>query len=120
MRNPSGSIIDLSGCRLALGITFDFLSTGNWTPASGARPVLASNAAAFAVRYPTSPVVGSFANRTNLSNGGERPTLLHAANVPISDLVHNGDPPWPDAADGSGFLIVLKNADPHPGPRARE
>ncbi|MBN1674527.1 MAG: chitobiase/beta-hexosaminidase C-terminal domain-containing protein [Kiritimatiellae bacterium] len=67
--------------------------------------VLARNAAAFATRYPGTPVFGEYDGA--LDNGGERIALLDAEGRTVTAVRYDDDSPWPAEADGAGFSLVL-------------
>ena len=67
------------------------------------------NQAAFEARYGTGLLIaGSYqtSSSNNLSNGGERITLVDAADHIIQSFVYDDDPntvpPWPTLPDGRG------------------
>lgn len=82
--------IDLTGVAFTDGITYLF-PTGTLLP-PGARIVVNE---------------ADFTGGTRLSNGGERIILSDAHGGVIRDFSYNDDPPWPLAADGRGFSLVL-------------
>ena len=84
---------DLSGAQFANGIDYEF--PPNTVLASGARVVVTE---------------AQFLNGSNLSNGGERLTLVGADGVTgIRDFTYGDSEPWPGAPDGLGPSLVLKN-----------
>jgi hypothetical protein len=106
--------IDLSGVKLTevdvsgdlQGITFDFATADIQFLAPGARLVLVENREAFSLRYgPGRPIAGQFSGA--LSNDGERLTLLDQMDTPIREFSYNDQLPWPTAADGDGYSLVL-------------
>ena len=52
-------------------------------------------------------VYGPFANHTQLSNGGERLSLVNASGDLLLGLEYRDEAPWPDSADGEGYSLVL-------------
>ncbi|MEZ5302330.1 MAG: lamin tail domain-containing protein [Verrucomicrobiales bacterium] len=109
LMNISGDAIDLGGVRFADGIGFAFAEGAQL--AAGGRVVLASNAAAFAMRYGFAPG-GAFTGQ--LDNDGEQIVLLDAAGGAIRDFVYNDVAPWPEAADGGGFALELAAPQANP------
>ncbi len=110
--NRSEWTLDLSGVQFTAGVSFVF-SPGASLPPDG-RLLLASDPAAFAVRYGSGlPVAGSFAP-SNLDNSGERIRLADAANVTLFEVRYNDREPWPGENDGEGRSLVLLEdaADP--------
>jgi hypothetical protein len=113
--NISGTAIDLSGVTFDAGATFAF--PGGMQLAAGARVVVVSDVAAFRARYGAaldSIVVGQFQGGSNLSNSGERIRILGIEGTPIKEFTYNDKLPWPEAADGDGFSLVL--ASPNSAP----
>lgn len=109
--------VNLSGCAFDTGITYTF-SAGT-VLAPGYRLVLPRRAAAFAVRHPGVPVAGEYFDPADptgnqLSNGGERVTLLGASGEVIKSFVYDDVWPWPVEADGAGRSLVLINPRSNP------
>lgn len=102
--------IDLTGVRLEDAIAFDFTSAPaavRYLPPGG-RVVVVENAAAFAGRLApgaTPLIAGAYSG--NLSNGGEVVTVRAAAGALIKQFTYNDKFPWPEAADGAGYSLVL-------------
>lgn len=82
--------IDLTGVAFAAGITYLF-PTGTLLPPGGR--IVVSEA--------------QFTAATRLSNGGEQIILHDALGGVIRDFSYSDDPPWPLAADGLGYSLVL-------------
>jgi hypothetical protein len=104
--NIGPAAVDLTGAAFTRGIAFAF-AAGEILPA-GARIVLVANPAAFTARYgPPAPgvVAGAYAGR--LDNAGERLTLVGAGGLLLRDFAYDDKLPWPPAADGSGYSLVL-------------
>ncbi len=82
--------------------------------APGERVILVDTLAAFNFRHGSSGaiVAGEFAG--SLSNDGEQITLLDAGGGIIKDFVYNDVEPWPVAADGDGFSLVLVDPTSNP------
>ena len=110
--NTSAGHVDLSGVTITRGVTFTFAS--NLPPSvlvlpSGGRVLTVGNTNAFVFRYGPSAatrVAGQQAG--NLSNGGERLTVLAADGKPIADFSYGDGNSWPTLPDGFGFSLVLK------------
>ncbi|MCP5519600.1 MAG: CotH kinase family protein [Verrucomicrobiales bacterium] len=103
--------IDLGGVAFVEGIFHGFAPGTLLAP--GARLVVARNPAAFAVRYPAAPTpTGPFDGR--LGNDGERLVLRDAAGEVLRDFTYNDRQPWPEAADGEGFSLVLIRPETNP------
>jgi hypothetical protein len=117
--NTGAAAVDLSQVRFTNGVTFNF-SGGDPTalvlPAGG-RVVVCGNRAAFLARYGNRPeirIAGTFVD--NLSNGGERLTLVDKAGGIIADVRYQDSEPWPVDADGGGYSLVLVNPLSKPAP----
>lgn len=117
LMNISAQTIDLAGCRFTDGIAFDF-SAHSSVPrlGPGERLIIAADAAGFAMEHPGITPAGVFQNSTNLSNGGERITLLAADGAPIVDFAYDDAAPWPVAAAGGGATLVLIHPESDPDP----
>ena len=59
-------------------------------------------------------MAGSFSLGSSLSNSGERLALLDATGTVIRDFSYNDKQPWPSAADGLGYSLVLISPLSHP------
>ena len=110
----TASSLDLTGVRFSEGITFDFADRTIIPP--GGRLVIVRNRAAFESRYAAQMAGMAFASNKagtseytgRLGNEGELLTMLTAAGAPILHFSYDDDLPWPPAADGLGFSLVLK------------
>lgn len=100
--NIGSTPINLAGVRFTAGITYTFPDI---TLAPGEYVVIARNAAAMFERYGISiPTNQIYPN--NLSNSGERVTLVDASGATILDFTYlDGD--WIPAADGEGYTMVI-------------
>jgi hypothetical protein len=112
LKNVTPTNLDLSGLYFTNGITFSFpvgtiLSPGHFA-------VLVSNPAGFTNRYPAVHVDGVYSGK--LSDSGETLTLVHVTGVPIFSVKYDTRPPWPSAADGTGFSLVPVNPNANPNP----
>ena len=117
LMNVSSSTVELAGLTFTNGIAFNFVRSRSLQQLlPGQRLILASNYGAFQMRYPGVGVAGTFANDSNLSNGGERLRLTAADGGMIFDFTYNDRSPWPIEADGQGYSLVLINPLTHPDP----
>ena len=113
--NISDTAIDLSGVTFDAGASFTFPVGMQLT--AGARVLVVSDTAAFRARYGSaldSFVVGQFQEGTKLSNSGERVLILGIDGAPIKEFTYNDKSPWPEAADGDGFSLVLNSPNSAP------
>jgi hypothetical protein len=105
--------VDLSGASFADGITFAFPE--GTVLGAGDRVVIASDAPAFAARYPGVPLLGGY--EQSLSNGGERLRLETPGGDTLADVDYGADGLWPVAPDGFGWSLVPRDParnDGHP------
>ncbi|MFT5105419.1 MAG: hypothetical protein ACI9UA_001039 [Pseudoalteromonas tetraodonis] len=110
--NPSLSI-DLSGVRFTSGIEFDF--PDGTTIAPGAYALLVRDLGGFNLHYGSAlPVIGTFANDTKLSNGGEEIAIADGAGFDIQRFTYDDAHPWPTSADGDAPSLVLMLPDSDP------
>ena len=106
--NIGTQTIDLTGVSFTVGVSFAFAD--NTLLAPGGRIVVVKNRAAFSGRY--SAVMGSIAlagefASGSLSNAGERVMLSSLRTGVIRDFTYDSQDPWPTAADGAGFSLIL-------------
>ena len=113
--NISDDAIDLSGVSFDAGASFIF--PVGMKLAAGARILVVSDTAAFRARYGSaldSFVVGQFQDGTKLANSGERILIVGIDGSPIKEFTYNDKSPWPEAADGDGFSLVLNSPNSAP------
>ncbi|MBN1647962.1 MAG: CotH kinase family protein [Spirochaetales bacterium] len=113
LKNTGTETEDMTGCCFAdKSIRFTF--PAGFTIAPGQFVVLASNSAAFNSRYGFSPH-GEYEGQ--LSNRGEKLTLLTASGETIFSFRYDDKDPWPPGADGKGYSLVraMDDADADPG-----
>ena len=112
LKNVASTNLELSGVQFTDGISYAF-PLGTFV-APGHFVVLASDAAAFSNRYPSVHVDGVYTGK--LSNSGEKLTLSHLTGTQIFSVTYDTRPPWPAAADGTGFSLVPINPNANPDP----
>ncbi len=107
VQNTGPRPVDLGGWHFS-GVNFIF--PHGFTLAPGARAVLANNQlpSRFATEFPGVVVAGYFGG--NLSNAGERLTLLDATGRARTAVEYDDDFPWPVAADGGGYSLEMVDA----------
>ena len=111
----SSDTLNLEEVRFTQGVEFNFTGSAIVSLAPGERVLIARDLAAFETAYGANhPVAGVFANGTALSNGGERLKLEDANNGTILEFAYDDQPPWPVAADQSGYSLVLIAPHTHP------
>ena len=109
LKNVGTNILDLTGLYFSEGVSFVF--TNGTTLAPGQLFLLARNAGALQARYPGVVVNGVYSGK--LDNGGETLSVSHPHAGVILSVPYDDRAPWPVAADGFGFSLVL--AEPATG-----
>lgn len=117
LMNSGGQTLNLTDVRFTSGISFDFATTKLRTLAPGGRLLLVNDLAAFEQRYGTGfadQIAGEYSG--NLSNDGERVTLIDATDALVHSFAYNDQSPWPEGPDGDGFSLVLIDPAQSPVP----
>lgn len=107
LKNIGSSTLDLSGMAFNDGIQFTFPAGSKIAP--GAFFVLASNQTEFANFY---KFLADFQYSGSLSNGGETITMQTASKQNVISFTYSDSIPWPVEADGDGYSLVSKQANP--------
>ncbi len=108
LTNISAQTISLTGVVLSGAVDYAF--TSGTTLAAGARTIIARNRNAFLLRHPASSgslAAGAFLNASALNNAGESITLSSSFTGLIRSFSYDDASPWPAAADGDGYSLVL-------------
>lgn len=111
LMNISADTLDLSGLAFSQGIDFTF-PENTALLASGGRLLIANNRTALEFRYADLlplPIVGEFGSTSGLANEGEQIVLDS-----IFDFIYDDIAPWPGAADGIGYSLVLIHPSSNP------
>ncbi|HAB17066.1 MAG TPA: hypothetical protein DCE44_11520, partial [Verrucomicrobiales bacterium] len=103
--NRSTHAVDLTGWRLDGGIDFHF-AAGVTVPAGGYL-VVAKDPGALQEKFPGLVALGPFTNR--LSGSGELLMLRDAEDNPADTVHYFDDGRWPEAADGGGSSLELRD-----------
>jgi hypothetical protein len=111
-KNAGTSELDLSGLRISNGVEYEFPLGTRLAP--GRFLILAENAQAFGQRYPTVVPDGIYAGQ--LSNSGERLTLVDPAGATLLTVGYGTELPWPTTPDGAGFSLVPRDPVRNPAP----
>lgn len=114
LMNAGTAPLDMAPIRLTKGVDFDFASSPVTSLAPGQRVVIVKNLAAFQARYgaafPGVLIAGQWETGDSLNNSGEQLKVSYGAGTGIRDFIYSDKEPWPTAADGAGYALVL--ADP--------
>ena len=103
--NRGAQPANLSGWRLDEGIDFRF-AADTMLPAGGYL-VVAKDPPALSARFPEATITGPYTNR--LSRQGERIVLKDAADNTADAVRYSDDGRWPEAADGGGASLELRD-----------
>lgn len=105
LTNISTSPVTLSGVQFTNGIAYAFPAT---VLQPGAHGLVVAKQTAFTARYGSGlPVIGEYPAGGKLNNGGERLVLSDSIGGIIRDFTYDDALPWPLAADGDGYSLVL-------------
>lgn len=97
--------VDLSGWRMVDAVAFEFPE--GTVLAAQDYLVVAKDAQALRLQVPGVPVVGDFAGR--LDNDSDRILLLDAVGNPADEVRYFDGGRWPEAADGGGASLELRD-----------
>jgi hypothetical protein len=103
--NRSSGPVDLTGWEIRGGIEYRF-GPGQ-TIAAGGYLVVADNAAALRLIYPSADIVGDFGGR--LSGSSDRIVLRDPTGNPADEVRYFDRGRWPEYADGGGSSLELRN-----------
>jgi hypothetical protein len=109
--------IDLSEITITDAVTFNFATAAaaaRYLPPGG-RVVVVENIAAFTsrLRPGANPIIAGAFNG-NFSNGGEKVIICAADGSVIKQFTYNDKFPWAEAADGTGYSLVLNDPPSNP------
>lgn len=108
LRNVSASAVNLSGAYFSDGITFTFPAGASL--AAGGYGLLVRNIASMTNRYGAlTNILGVYTGK--LANEGEQVTLRRSDGTVLFSVTYGDAYPWPEAADGEGASLVLKDAE---------
>ena len=111
LTNTGGVPIDLAGVSFDAGLPFDALVLPSFILQPGASGILTNDSAAFVARFGSGPVIIAQWPGGRLSNNGERIVLRDPDGNVIHDFSYDDDPPWPQAADGTGNNLQVVDTD---------
>ncbi|MDB6034265.1 MAG: hypothetical protein JWM16_4603 [Verrucomicrobiales bacterium] len=103
--NRGSNAVNLTGWRLDEAVDYRFPT--NTTIVPGGYLVAAKDPAALLAKFPGIQVVGPYAN--NLPNRGTRVVLKDASDNPAGSVFYYDDGRWPEAADGGGASLELRD-----------
>ena len=117
IQNVGSTVVDLTTLALDVGVEFDFSGGAMTQLQPGSRVLVVSNQSAFIARYGSAPqIVGSYTG--NLKNSSERIVLKDKLlDIEFQNFTYDDSAPWPIAADGDGYSLVLKNPESMPDHR---
>ena len=109
LMNIGANGVNLDGVRFGAGLDYTFgPASAIRELAPGERVLVVGNQAAFDLRYGAGkPVAGTFQFGSNLDDSGEQLQLFATSGSIIKDFAYNDKAPWPAAADGDGWSLVL-------------
>ena len=111
--NIADVAIDLTGATFSNGVSFTFPAGSILAP--GERILVVADRVLFEDLYGTDHrIAGEFLDDDRLQNGGERIELMGAGGELIHSFRYNDRAPWPQAADGGGFSLVLIAPESNP------
>ena len=105
--NRSAAAVDLTGWGFSEGISFNF--PAGTILAAGEHACVARNPAEFTSGFPAARLLGEFAG--SLSRSGERIVLSDVNRNPADEVRYYDGGRWPDAADGGGTTLELRDLD---------
>jgi hypothetical protein len=115
--NISPQRVDLGGLSFSSGLDIRPITGGVRELGPGERALYVAKSPAFVFRYGSGfPIAGEFVLGSNLSNDGERLTLLAADASQIVSFIYRPTAPWPSAPNGGGNSLVLvrpRTSDPN-------
>ncbi len=108
LKHRGNSPVSLGGMQFIQGINFHAEFTPNSLLLPGAFVAVVRNEAAFRFRYGiTVPILGSFTERLNPD--GEWLKALNVNGFDLLNVTYDDVSPWPEAADGYGYSLVLRD-----------
>jgi hypothetical protein len=118
LTNIGATGVSLDGVSFGAGLDYTFNATSAIREiAPGERVLIVADKAAFELRYGTGrPVAGTFQLGSNLGDSGETISLLATSQSVIKSFSYNDKDPWPEAADGGGYSLVLIKPGTNPDP----
>jgi len=105
--NNGGVAVDLSGWQFDDGIDFEFLP--GTVLGAGEYLVIARNATALGLKYPSITIAGQYDGQ--LSNSGERIQLVDNTGNLADEVTYYDGGAWDGRADGGGSSLELRDAD---------
>ena len=105
--NKGSSPVDLGGWSLSDGVDFEFPS--GTTLNNGEFLIVARDADSLASKFPEIDIAGQW--NGSLSRKGERLRLIDASKNPVDEVRFYDGGRWPEAADGGGSSLELRDPD---------
>jgi hypothetical protein len=113
-KNVSNQPLDCTGLRLTKGVDFNF--PDGYTIPAGGFALAVKDIQGFQTRWGhtfDAIIAGDFP-ADSLNNSGEEVKLSYGAGTTVRDLVYDDASPWPTAADGDGYTLVLRDPASRP------
>ena len=107
LANRSPAPVDLSGWDFGNGVGFDF--PAGTMLAVGEHACIARDASLFTAAFPGARLLGQFSG--SLSRSSEHVLLRDANRNPVDEVRYFDGGRWPDAADGGGATLELRDLD---------
>ena len=114
--NVGTDTLDLAGARFVNGIDYRFDPSIHSEIAPGESVFVAHEREAFELRFGAGLSLADGQYEGELSDDGERLTLLGADRRTLVDFVYNDVAPWPEGADGDGCALHLIDPGSQPDP----
>jgi len=116
LMNIGSREVNLDGAQFTSGINYALPAT---VIPVGGRVLIARDRSGFLSRHPGGaamllPGEYGLADTNKLSNGGELIVLVDASGSDIRRFTYDDNLPWPTAADGAGFSMILITPDTNP------
>lgn len=110
LANLSNRAVNLRGARFTEGIHYTFATNRDTTLAPGQRVVFVKDLFRFQQKYGRDiPVAGIYSGSLNIA--GDKVTLANPSSNTVATVTFQNAQPWPAAAFGSGYTLVLSHPE---------
>lgn len=107
--NAGTARAELSGVRLTDGVEFSFTGSAVTSLEPGEYVVVVHDRRAFRERYGDAPLIAGEFTVGQLSNNGERLTMVWGVGTVLHSFEYRDTGNWPERADGHGSSLQLKD-----------